>query len=118
MVFECDECSAQYVNVLTPKEVSVLQSELADLRWFRDQVNKNVLPGVSDTHDSAREFINASMRIYRKMEKVVEAAREIEGCMNPFVKEEIDSFTVQPLTTALRELDAYAQQAAVSEDKK
>lgn len=32
------------------------QADLADLRWFRDQINSQVLPGMTDTQDAAKNF--------------------------------------------------------------
>lgn len=51
-----------------PEACLHMAKELRDLRWFRDEINKNVLPGETDTQGSAFELLTRYRLALEKIE--------------------------------------------------
>ena len=74
-LYETRDCGHSEI-VLAKKcrtcEYIAKEKELKDLRWFRDQINSNVIPGEMDSADSAYDLIQ---RLRAALEQIEQDTR-------------------------------------------
>lgn len=64
-------------KLVSEEDFLKLKEEVEGLRWFRDEVNSRVIPGETDSHDAAREFINGSLKKLKLYESQLDKADEL-----------------------------------------
>ena len=63
-------------NIGLKSEIEKLKAENAELKWFADKMNQYVLPGTTDTQDSA---LAAFAKLTRQRDTLKKALNDISG---------------------------------------